>query len=487
MAADSFKDKLSNLLDGSGVGGRTHSLRQVAEGTGLSLSYLWMLKNGRRTNPTKRTLENLAGYFRVPVAYFYEDEDSLGSAASVRELLESLLREAELKHRMGEIESAQTMYRQVIAAADRAGDLPILGRAKRLLANLKFYMKETDAARRLLEESLSILGALDGVEYAAALLDMGRMHYDRADYLEAVRCVEEALRVASGAEGEVPTLVRVRSLFNLGILYRHLGRYEESLSCYERAMEQHESGGDKFHLGAIYMGMSLTLRDKGEPERALQFSQRALDIFRAMDNIKLVAEVQNNMAQAYLAIGKVDEAERCLERSAALHEVIRDDAGLAEDYLERARVYMARADWKGAQELARQAAGLYEKFGDSIRQSQAYLLCGCAGEQQGEVAEALKSYQFALGLLGDVKAPYYQAEVYYRLGELMSKQGQLEAATGHYRQAVAAYQRAGLNQAAQPRLGGRKYQGVGPYGPTLTVVDRKGPREHRNASEEGQR
>ncbi|EME97635.1 hypothetical protein [Streptomyces mobaraensis] len=49
--------------------------RACRESTGESFSatYLWQLRTGRRDNPTKRHLEALAAFFRVPVAYFFDD------------------------------------------------------------------------------------------------------------------------------------------------------------------------------------------------------------------------------------------------------------------------------------------------------------------------------------------------------------------------------------------------------------------------------
>ncbi|MER7416553.1 XRE family transcriptional regulator [Micromonospora peucetia] len=47
-----------------------------ATGESFSTTYLWQLRSGRRTNPTKRHLEALAQFFQVPAAYFFDDEQS---------------------------------------------------------------------------------------------------------------------------------------------------------------------------------------------------------------------------------------------------------------------------------------------------------------------------------------------------------------------------------------------------------------------------
>ncbi|MEU2894270.1 helix-turn-helix domain-containing protein [Streptomyces albidoflavus] len=45
-------------------------------GPTISASYIWQLRTGGKDNPTKRHLEALGSFFGVPVAYFFDDEES---------------------------------------------------------------------------------------------------------------------------------------------------------------------------------------------------------------------------------------------------------------------------------------------------------------------------------------------------------------------------------------------------------------------------
>ncbi|WP_042410937.1 helix-turn-helix transcriptional regulator [Streptacidiphilus carbonis] len=60
-----------------------------ASGESFSATYLWQLRTGRRDNPTKRHLEALAGFFHVPVAYFFDDDQGTAIAREL-ELLGAL-------------------------------------------------------------------------------------------------------------------------------------------------------------------------------------------------------------------------------------------------------------------------------------------------------------------------------------------------------------------------------------------------------------
>jgi transcriptional regulator with XRE-family HTH domain len=53
-------------------------------GPTISGTYIWLLRKGRRDNPTKKHLEALASFFGVPPAYFFDDETATQLAAQLR-------------------------------------------------------------------------------------------------------------------------------------------------------------------------------------------------------------------------------------------------------------------------------------------------------------------------------------------------------------------------------------------------------------------
>lgn len=68
-------EKLDHLLQAHG----TPSLEKVAQailergGPTVSASYLWLLRTGKKDNPTLKHVTALATYFGVPPAYFFDD------------------------------------------------------------------------------------------------------------------------------------------------------------------------------------------------------------------------------------------------------------------------------------------------------------------------------------------------------------------------------------------------------------------------------
>ena len=74
-------DKLDHLFRTHGPGVQAeYTYREVAAGIRagggprkMSASYLWLLRTGVRDNPSRKHLEAIAGFFAVPVNYFFDD------------------------------------------------------------------------------------------------------------------------------------------------------------------------------------------------------------------------------------------------------------------------------------------------------------------------------------------------------------------------------------------------------------------------------
>ncbi len=114
----SLADKLNRLFARhTARSGQEYSNEQVAgaiadTGVTISQSYIWQLRKGKKDNPTFKHLQALAGFFGVPVSYFFDDEVT----DRVDERLQSLRDE---QTRLNEIAGGS----EVRLMAMRAGEL----------------------------------------------------------------------------------------------------------------------------------------------------------------------------------------------------------------------------------------------------------------------------------------------------------------------------------------------------------------------------
>jgi transcriptional regulator with XRE-family HTH domain len=110
--ARTLADRLNHLFATVKPPGRqAFTNAEAAAATRLSASYIGYLRTGERDNPTIQSLEALAGFFGVPVAYFYDDEaarrieEQLSQLQTMAALQQALQRDGvqKLATRMGDL------------------------------------------------------------------------------------------------------------------------------------------------------------------------------------------------------------------------------------------------------------------------------------------------------------------------------------------------------------------------------------------------
>ena len=69
---------------------------EISAGTGLSTGLLSALRSGKNLNPTKDTLERLAKFFGVPVAFFFDDQTTDQVTAQIGLL--AVMRDSDIAH-----------------------------------------------------------------------------------------------------------------------------------------------------------------------------------------------------------------------------------------------------------------------------------------------------------------------------------------------------------------------------------------------------
>lgn len=90
-------EKLDTLFKSRHPSGRAeYTYEEVAEGIRqlggptIAVTQLWQLRTGKQTNPRKSQLEAIAAFFRVPVSYFFEDNEETARLHARLELLAAM-------------------------------------------------------------------------------------------------------------------------------------------------------------------------------------------------------------------------------------------------------------------------------------------------------------------------------------------------------------------------------------------------------------
>ena len=213
-------------------------------------------------------------------------------------------------------------YEVGLAAAQRAGNVPLEARSWYALGNTYVYLEATDQAVIHLSRALELyveLGQLsdqarthlnlgiaarrqgryqDALEQAgrglelyrglgdrgseaSALNNLGWCHVSMGDY---ARALEQCRRAVTIHEEENNRYGAAHSWDSVGYAHHHLGEYPEAIACYERSLEMWRELGDRPLEAIILDHLGDSHRAAGSAGKARDAWRRALDIFTEIDH-----------------------------------------------------------------------------------------------------------------------------------------------------------------------------------------------------------
>jgi predicted O-linked N-acetylglucosamine transferase (SPINDLY family) len=234
--------------------------------------------------------------------------------------LDEAVQAALQRHRLGHLQQAETIYRQVLAADPNHADaLHLLGvlahqvghhaPAVEMISRAAQLKPNVAEIRSNLGEAFRASGAFDRAEasYRAAIaIDAGFI--DAYNNLGSMRLsqnrVDEAIEVFQAAIARNPRHAGAQS--NLGIALAQQQRLDEAIAAFETALSIQPDYAEASN------NLALALFTQGRFEDAIAFLQRALTL------APHYADAHNNLGQVLQATGLVAEAIAALRRAVEL-------------------------------------------------------------------------------------------------------------------------------------------------------------------------
>ncbi len=182
------------------------------------------------------------------------------------------------------------------------------------------------------------------------------------------------------------------TLFDTGALYRDLGRADEALAAYERALAGYEASGDEHGVGAVMLVQGIIHRNRGAWEVAAQRLSDAAQRLRTAGDGRLAAQAVRSLAVVRCGQGRVDEAVPLFEE--ALEEFRRLGDRRAEAYAWRG-LAQAQLDGRELGAAARsfdKSLGLTRQLRDRRGEARALQGLGRVGAAEGATAAALRRF-----------------------------------------------------------------------------------------------
>lgn len=179
----------------------------------------------------------------------------------------------------GKPREALPFYRRASHLSHLAGDAlgeataaAHAGSALRLLGDLDHALIE-------LRRGLELCHTGDARQRAALLAQIGHVHLAAQQTRRALPCFMQALALQSAAEDR-DAGARADTLVGLGVAYRRLRQYGESLAAYAEALRVYQATGDRREEASAWFSLGVAYSYMRQPQRAAQCYETALRLAR---------------------------------------------------------------------------------------------------------------------------------------------------------------------------------------------------------------
>jgi CHAT domain-containing protein/tetratricopeptide (TPR) repeat protein len=200
--------------------------------------------------------------------------------------------------------------------------------------------------------------------------------------------------------------------------YTDLGEYSKSIETYDVALNTAASINDVYHEQKILSQWGNTYMLLNQPERALQYNWRALQLIDpSSSSLRQTWRIYLYTARALMALNLFEAANQYEQEMLGLAlNVIKDPAVSHFSYLYLAQMEGGRRNFEKAIQFTSESLKLAGAVAGAENRQKlrtgALLLLAQLQRQSGAVAEALKTYNDVIGTAGKMELQLFQLDAY---------------------------------------------------------------------------
>lgn len=193
---------------------------------------------------------------------------------------------------------------------------------------------------------------------------------------------------------------------------------------------------DDRRRASFLSALAIAYQDNGDLEGAIRAGNQSLALFRAADAQHETALLENNLANAYLAVGNLVRATELVAQAHRAHEQSGDDHELASVLDTEARIRLAGGDIETAMDLAARAIEAAQAVDNRKALSDAQVTMARASVQSDKLPQALELYEHAAAGLRQNGPHARLAEILGEWAEVVADLGDHETAYNLTREAL---------------------------------------------------
>jgi len=225
----------------------------------------------------------------------------------------------------------------------------------------------------------------------------------------------------------------------LGALAQDQGDYVAAQNQYQRALTIFKTLDDQASIAKTYHDLGTLAQDQGDYVAAHNQYQRALTIFEALSDQAGVAAIYHELGTLAQLRGDYVAAQNQYQRALTIFEVLGDRASITKTYHNLGVLAQFRGDYGTAQNQYQRALTIFEALGDQAGIANTHHDLGVLAQLQGDYGAARDLYERSLHIKEQLGDQAGIAKTHYELGALAQDQGDYNTAHNQYQQALTIF------------------------------------------------
>ncbi|MCS7197533.1 MAG: tetratricopeptide repeat protein [Candidatus Bipolaricaulota bacterium] len=303
-----------------------------------------------------------------------------------------------------------------------------------IIEQLNFYLKsgQVQAAQQSCHQALVLAEQLGLNEQAQAFGWNASCLIRAARYEDALRSLQTAL-----ALNPPNPKVRANLFSQLGLVYFCRGEYRSALEYYQKALEIFRIR-DPLQAAYTWNDCANALMKLGEYQQALMYYERALRLYRELHELHKASAVLNNIGATLRYLGQYHRARQYLEQACDLDRRHGDRRGLAYSLCNLAQTYRLLGEPAQALKLSTEAHEIFSALEDPLGQCMMQRWIGVVYRDLGQHERALTFLRQALDHARTINAQSEEGACLVELAHTLLDIGQdTQEAIETLRQALA--------------------------------------------------
>lgn len=231
--------------------------------------------------------------------------------------------------------------------------------------------------------------------------------------------------------------------FNISLCYSMLENYTSTIDYVLLAMEKLKKKDDRQQYGQSLLMLSISYNSLNMFEEALLYADKAIKVFKEMDNLNLIAKIETNIGIILSDIGSMDESFKHLQKAYSI-KVETKDKTLLLTMLRLVDNYIKINNIEKAMEILNEASekcnlGEFKEYQVQVYYYfyKLYLIKQDKRNAELNLIEAIKYLQ-------GMSMPKELADIYVLLGEFYEGEGKQEEALKYLNKSISIYKELGM-------------------------------------------